>query len=92
MKKKFCNAKCEKAYTRMNWNTFKEKKCSNCGKIKPRTDFYFSPEGKPQAHCKQCHNGYTKEWIKNHKEQARKINKKAFDKWYKKKHAKSKKI
>jgi len=84
MKKKFCNAKCEKEYTRIKWKSFKEKKCSNCGKIKPRTDFYFSPEGKPQAHCKKCHNGYTMKWKKNHKEQAKIINKKAYYKWYNK--------
>jgi hypothetical protein len=44
-----------------------DKQCSRCRAVKPIADFYVNPNGKPYAHCKSCHAGYSRDWQARHK-------------------------
>lgn len=90
-KKKFCSVECFKKNTDLKYFKMEEKKCSKCGIIKPKSEFYLQHDNKARgfitADCRKCHMKLTKDWVKRHPEEAKVIQRRA-EKTYEERHKK----
>ena len=59
-----------------NTDTVRTKKCTDCGEIKPITEFYKRKESKDghQSICKECSKRYNQKWNRDNKERKKKYN------------------
>jgi hypothetical protein len=84
-----CSKRCSGEYRYKKYlermSKLKTKICSKCRKRKKISEFYFITmyrgRKKYQSQCKKCHAILTNDWSRRHKEEKRKINRRATEKY-----------